>query len=120
MRMGDLNEKIDFKREAMTASGFDGSLSKGVTTVRDNVWASIGFVGSPSAGSSEEEIDGQRTGKMKIEVVCRYYTNMNLRFDDIIEWNGARFAIYSIQYIGKKKGYALRAELRDDNTNNLP
>jgi len=120
LKLGDFNEKIDFVREQAAASDYDGRLEFSDVSIKEGVWASIGFVGSPSAGSSEEEIENQRTGKMKIEVVCRWHPDLRLKFEDKIVWNGARFAIYSIQLVGKKQGYALRAELRDDDTDALP
>ena len=119
LKLGDFNEKITFERETASANSFDGRLQFTKNDLK-TVWASIGFVGSPSAGSSEEEIENQRTGKMKIEVTCRWYSDLRLKFGDVIEWGGARFAIYSIQLVGKKQGYVLRAELRDDDTSKLP
>ena len=119
LKLGDFNEKITFERETTSANSFDGRLQFSKNDLK-TVWASIGFVGSPSAGSSEEEIENQRTGKMKIEVLCRWHPDLRLKFEDKIIWNGARFAIYSIQLVGKKQGYVLRAELRDDDTSKLP
>lgn len=118
LNLGDLNQKIDFVRRSTTINSTTGEQTLTESSIRSGVWANIGYVGSPSAGSSEEESNDQRIGKMKIEVVCRFFTG--LRFEDIIEFNTGRFRIYSIQIMGKNAGYKLRAELRDDDTPGLP
>lgn len=117
LQLGNMNEKVRFER-LTDAVAADGGISKTVSTIKDGVWASISYVGSPSAGSSEEYVDGQMTGKMKIEVICRYFAP--LKFLDQIVYEQSEFEIYSIQMIGKKQFYKLRAQLRDDNSDFLP
>lgn len=118
MRMGDLDTKVSFYRENFSENAYDGRIQYAQQDIKEDVWASIGYVGSPSAGSSEENLMGQRTGKMKLEIVCRYFPN--LKFNDYFIHNEGRFEIYSIQIIGRNRGYVLRAELRDDDSSKLP
>ena len=118
LKLGDLNQKCYFYRHNYSINASTGDKQAGLATVKAPAWCNISYVGSPSAGSSEEESNEQRTGKMKIEVTCRFFPN--LRFDDYFLYEGSMFQIYSIQIIGKKKAYILRAELRDDQTEALP
>ena len=118
LNLGDLNQKVDFYRRSTTLDTNTGAQTLTESEVKANQWANISYVGSPSAGSSEEESNNQRIGKMKIEVVCRYFNGA--RFEDLIYFNGGRFRIYSIQIMGKNVGYKFRAELRDDDTDGLP
>lgn len=118
LQLGKLQHKINFYRDAVVIDGTTGEQTDEVQTIKLNRWASIKYIGSPSAGSSEEEINEQRTGKIKIEVVCRFFSG--LKFEDWVEYEGGRFRIYSIQTLGRNEGYSLRAELRDDDTPALP
>lgn len=115
--MGQLDQKIHVYQVSQSVDASTGQVSEAEFLLK-STWASIGYVGSPSAGSSEENLNGQRTGKMKIEFVFRYFPN--LKFDDIIYYEGGRFEIYSIQIIGRKQGYVVRAEMRDDHTGSSP
>ena len=117
-QLGKLQHKVSFYRDAMQVNLQTGSQTKNVEILKENRWASVRYIGSPSAGSSEEEINEQRTGKIKIEVQCRFFSG--LRFEDWIQYEGGRFRIYSIQTLGRNEGYSLRAELRDDDTAMLP
>jgi hypothetical protein len=117
-KLGDLKHKLNFYRDVTAVDSSTGEQSLNVQTLKENRWGSIKYIGSPSAGSSEEEINEQRTGKIKIEVVCRFFSG--LRFEDWIQHEGARFRIYSIQIFGRNEAYRLRAELRDDDTPKLP
>lgn len=118
IQLGKLEHKISVYRDATQIDATTGEKSIQVQTVKENRWASVKYIGSPSAGSSEEEINEQRTGKIKIEVVCRWFSG--LRFEDWLSHDGGRFRIYSIQTLGRNEGYKLRAELRDDDTPMLP
>jgi head-tail adaptor len=116
-RAGDLTHKITVQQCNESIDAGTGQLIKGYSPMR-TTWASVGYVGSPSAGSSEEDLNGQRTGKMKIEFMFRFFPN--LRFNDRIQFNGGWFEIYSIQIVGRNQAYVVRAELRDDQSNESP
>jgi hypothetical protein len=118
LQLGKLEHRISFYRDATIISAQTGEQINQVQTIKENRWGSVKYIGSPSAGSSEEEINDQRTGKIKIEVQCRFFSG--LRFEDWIQFEGGRFRIYSIQTLGRNEGYSLRAELRDDDTAMLP
>ena len=118
LQLGKLQHKVSFYRDATVIDTLTGAQVNEVQTIKENRWGSVKYIGSPSAGSSEEELNDQRTGKIKIEVVCRFFTG--LRFEDWIQYEGGRFRIYSIQTLGRNEGYSLRAELRDDDTPMLP
>jgi SPP1 family predicted phage head-tail adaptor len=110
MRAGLLNKKITFLRYAYEANAY-GDRKKTYTSL-GSPWANVRFVGSPSEGASEEVDNNQITGKIKIEVMCRYFDG--IRFDDAIKYNDAIYEIYSIQEIGVNEGLRIRAQLRDD------
>lgn len=118
LQLGKLQHKVSFYRDATVIDPATGEQTNQVQTIKENRWGSVKYIGSPSAGSSEEELNDQRTGKIKIEVVCRFFSG--LRFEDWIQFEGGRFRIYSIQTLGRNEGYSLRAELRDDDTPMLP
>lgn len=118
LQLGKLQHKVSFYRDATVIDPATGEQTNEVQTIKENRWGSVKYIGSPSAGSSEEELNDQRTGKIKIEVVCRFFSG--LRFEDWIQFEGGRFRIYSIQTLGRNEGYSLRAELRDDDTPMLP
>ena len=118
LQLGKLQHKVSFYRDATVIDPLTGEQTNQVQTIKENRWGSVKYIGSPSAGSSEEELNDQRTGKIKIEVVCRFFSG--LRFEDWIQFEGGRFRIYSIQTLGRNEGYSLRAELRDDDTPMLP
>lgn len=118
LQLGKLQHKVSFYRDATVIHPQTGEQELEVQTIKENRWGSVKYIGSPSAGSSEEELNDQRTGKIKIEVVCRFFSG--LRFEDWIEFEGGRFRIYSIQTLGRNEGYSLRAELRDDDSPMLP
>ena len=118
LQLGKLQHKVSFYRDATVIDQATGEQTNQVQTIKENRWGSVKYIGSPSAGSSEEELNDQRTGKIKIEVVCRFFSG--LRFEDWIQFEGGRFRIYSIQTLGRNEGYSLRAELRDDDTPMLP
>ena len=118
LQLGKLQHKVSFYRDATVIDATTGEQTNQVQTIKQNRWGSVKYIGSPSAGSSEEELNDQRTGKIKIEVVCRFFSG--LRFEDWIQFEGGRFRIYSIQTLGRNEGYSLRAELRDDDTPMLP
>lgn len=117
LRAGDLTHKIGIEQCSESISAGTGALIKSYSPLR-TCWASIGYVGSPSAGSSEENLNDQRTGKMKIEFTFRFFPN--LRFNDKITFNGGEFEIYSIQIVGRNQAYVVRAEMRDDHTDSSP
>jgi len=117
LRAGDLTHKITVQQCSEGIDASTGQLSKTYTNWK-NVWSSIGYVGSLSAGSSEENLNEQRTGKMKVEFTFRFFPN--LRFNDRIRFNGGDFEIYSIQIVGRNQAYVVRAEMRDDQSDGSP
>jgi len=112
IRLGNLNEKCDVIRREQYVDGATGSVYYGDVLLKEGKPCSIKYIGSPSSGSSEEEKNEQRTGKIKIEFVMRYFPG--LAFTDEISYNGGRFGIYSLHVIGKRAFYEVRAELQDD------
>lgn len=82
--------------------------------IESGVWCSVKYIGTPSAGASEDNINDQRTGKSKIEVEMRYRNDVS--HEDIIVYMGGWFEIYSIQEGGRDETTIIRAELRDDDT----
>tara|TARA_R100000329_G_scaffold137932_1_gene119160 strand:+ start:1743 stop:2135 length:393 start_codon:yes stop_codon:yes gene_type:complete len=119
MRAGLLNYRVNFKEPTDVIDEY-GDRTTTFTTYEQDVWAAVQFIGSPSAGASEEELDNQTVGKVKIEVKCRFFGTVgSLRgpnFRDVIEFEGADFDIYDIQVIGRRELYKIRAEARDDLT----
>lgn len=108
-----MNNKISFYREVLTVDS-NGEKVKVLTLVKQNVGAEFKYIGTPSAGASEEQIQEQRTGKIKAEIRCRYIKE--IKFEDLVYFEGGKFRIYSIQYEGRHKAIKIRAELRDDDT----
>jgi len=108
-----MRNQISFYRKGTTVDSV-GAVANTTTVVRENVWAAFKYIGTPSAGASEEEIHMQRTGKIKAEILCRFFAG--LKFEDYIYFDGAKFRIYSIQYEGNGKLLKIRAEMRDDDT----
>jgi len=110
---GSMKNKISFYREAYSV-GSSGEKVKTVTLIKKDVGAEFKYIGTPSAGASEEEIQEQRTGKIKAEIRCRYFKGV--KFEDVVYFEGGKFRIYSIQYEGRHEVLKIRAELRDDDT----
>jgi hypothetical protein len=108
------NQKISFYRETLSIDEGTSFEVKTIKTLAKDVWAEVRFVGTPSAGASEDFIDGQITGKIKLEIFCSYIPG--IKFEDFCVFKGGRYDIYSIQVTGNKVGLVIRAELRDDNT----
>lgn len=111
MRAGLLDKKVDFIRYTFAPNAY-GDRKKTMTVYAGGQWANVRFVGSPSEGASEEVDNDQVTGKIKIEVMCRFIGGVS--FDDAIRYSDAVYEIYSIQEIGRKEGLRIRAQLRDD------
>lgn len=110
---GAMKNKISFYRESMTVNDA-GEKVKTVSIIKRDVGAEFKYIGTPSAGASEERIQEQRTGKIKAEIRCRYFKG--IKFEDIVYFEGGKFRIYSIQYEGRHEVLKIRAELRDDDT----
>jgi hypothetical protein len=110
---GSMKNKISFYRESMTVNN-SGEKVKTVSIIKRDVGAEFKYIGTPSAGASEERIQEQRTGKIKAEIRCRYFKGV--KFEDVIYFEGGKFRIYSIQYEGRHEVLKIRAELRDDDT----
>lgn len=112
---GNLNQKItivdrDYLIDEISGSKeFDDSLIKA-----KNVWCEVKYIGTPSAGASEDRTDDQRTGKVKIEAKMRFRDD--IEHTDVIIYMGGVFDIYSIQERGRNEFIVLRGESRDDDT----
>lgn len=111
MRAGLLDKKVNFIRYTFTPNAY-GDRKKTSQIYAGDVWCNIKFVGSPSEGASEEVDNNQVTGKIKIEILCRFFSGV--AFDDAVVYQGATYDIYSIQEVGRKEGLRIRAQLRDD------
>jgi hypothetical protein len=112
VRLGQLHEKITVYGMTPVVDTNTGAVQMSESVIKQDLPCSVKYIGSPSSGSSEEEQNEQRTGKMKIEFVCRFFDGLN--FTDEIDYRGGRFKIYSIHVRGKREWYELRAELQDD------
>lgn len=112
VRLGDLHEKITFYNMTQVVEAGSGATFLDQVLLKGDVPCSVKYIGSPSSGSSEEEQNEQRTGKMKIEFVCRFFQGLD--FLSEIDYQGGRFKIYSIHVRGKREWYEIRAELQDD------
>lgn len=112
---GSLNQKItivdrDYLIDEISGSKeFDDSLIKA-----KNVWCEVKYIGTPSAGASEDRTDDQRTGKVKIEAKMRFRDD--IEHTDVIIYMGGVFDIYSIQERGRNEFIVIRGESRDDDT----
>lgn len=113
-RAGDLDEKFSIWRPKLTINAETGSKEFSPEVVVQSAWGSVKFIGTPSAGASEDKINDQRTGKVKIEVVMRYVNGV--KFEDFVVYQGGHFEIYSIQRSDRNSFLVLRAEMRDDYT----
>lgn len=107
-----MDRKVDFGRVFQEIKKDSGSkLSRFMYTKR-NVWAKVDFFGTPSAGASEDMINDQKTGKVKIEIYVRFMTD--IKFEDFVVFKNRFYEIYSIQMVGNREYLVLRAEWRDD------
>lgn len=111
MRAGDLSEKIDIYRPTRTVNQF-GDVIDTYAEWKMGVHCRITHLGTPSAGASEFTDDDQEVGEMKAEFKCRWISD--IKFDDVIIWNGGHFNLYSILPIGRREGMRLRARRRDN------
>lgn len=111
-RIGQLDHKINFRKEFITVDS-NGDKVSTTSTIKNDVWCSIKFVGTPSAGASEERIDDEQvTGKIKIEATCRYFPGVS--FQSYFVYENTIFDIYSILVLGKKEWLQVRGQMRDD------
>ena len=121
MRAGLFNYRVNFMEPSYTVNAY-GDRVASLSAFRSDVWAAVKFIGSPSAGASEEELNNQTTGKVKIELKCRYFGNDGVgnnrgpNYKDVIRFDGADWDIYDIHIIGRRELYMIRAEARDDLT----
>lgn len=111
MKAGELSEKIDIYRPTRTVNSF-GDVTDSYTLWKEGVRCRITHLGTPSAGASEFQDDDQEVGEMKAEFKCRWISD--IRFDDVLVWNGGHFNLYSILPIGRREGVRLRARRRDN------
>ena len=77
-----------------------------------STYCHVKYIGTPSAGASEEFINDQKTGKVKVQVTLRFATGVD--FTDSFSMEGAYFNIYSIHIIGRREFLVIRGESRDD------
>jgi len=112
---GSFNQKITIvDRQTMLdiengSKTFDDSL-----VIAKRVWCNVKYIGTPSAGASEDRTEEQRTGKVKIEAKMRFRDDFY--HDDVVVFMGGLFNIYSIQERGRDELTIIRAESRDDDT----
>lgn len=114
VRLGDLHERMTVYNMTQVIDTGSGATLLDETVLKEDLPCSVKYIGSPSSGSSEEEQNEQRTGKMKIEFVCRFFTGLDFKSE--ISYQGGRFKIYSIHVRGKREWYEIRAELQDDDS----
>jgi hypothetical protein len=115
----DFKNRITFTRKQWQVNESTGEQVVSQYITKKNVWSKFTYIGTPSAGASEEEINDQRTGKVKAEIYCRHFDDV--QFEDVIWFESSKFRIYSIQYEGNREFLKIRAELRDDDSpNGLP
>jgi len=117
MKAGDLYEKIDIYRVSRTVNSF-GDVVESLSLWKEGVRCNILHLGTPSAGASEFSDDDQTVGEMKAEFKCRWVSG--IQFDDVIEWNGGRFDVYSILPVGRREGMRLRGRRRDNQGDSNP
>jgi hypothetical protein len=114
-RTGLLRHKITIvDKSTSVASDGTGSQQIDQGVIAKDVWCDVKYIGTPSAGASEDNVDYQRTGKMKIEARMRY--REDITHEDLVFFMGAKFEIYSIQERGRDELLVIRAEMRDDDT----
>ena len=107
-----MDRKINFGRAFNQIDSETGSKSFNFMYTKQSVWAKVDFFGTPSAGASEDVINDQRTGKIKIEVYVRFMTD--IKFEDFIVFKNRFYEVYSIQMVGNREFLVIRAEWRDD------
>jgi hypothetical protein len=112
VKNGELKEKVTFYRVAIVVNTATGEKESSSSILAGSRAAKIRYIGTPSAGASEDFNDDQVTGKAKIEIECRHFTG--LRFEDFVVWQGMTFQVYSIQKFERDRFYRVRAEMRDD------
>jgi hypothetical protein len=118
-RSGQFDQRVAIinKEQVFELSPTFGESSKDqfeYSIIDSDVWCSVKYIGTPSAGASEDNIEDQRTGKSKIEIEMRYRNDVS--HEDIIVYMGGWFEIYSIQEGGRDETTIIRAEMRDDDT----
>jgi len=107
---GDMDIPVKFYRNNSVVDDF------GATSLDAELFLStychVKYIGTPSAGASEEFINDQKTGKVKVEITTRFVAGID--FDDFFELEEASFNIYSIHIIGRRQSLVIRGESRDD------
>jgi len=112
---GSLNQKISIVDRQSLLDDTNGSkVFNDDTVIAKKVWCNVKYIGTPSAGASEDREELQRTGKVKIEAKMRY--REDIKHDDVVVFMGGLFDIYSIQERGRDEFIVIRAESRDDDT----
>jgi hypothetical protein len=105
-----MNVPVSFYRNSIVVDEY-GSQNKQIAFYK-KAFCTVKYIGTPSAGASEEFINDQKTGKVKVELAMRFFPGLD--FDDIFEMEGATFNIYSIHIVGRQKFLTIRGESRDD------
>jgi len=109
---GQMDRKVSFGRVFTEIDSDTGSKSSRFMYTRSNVWAKVDFFGTPSAGASEDMINDQKTGKIKIEIYVRFFAD--IKFEDFVVFKDRYYEVYSIQMVNNREYLVLRAEWRDD------
>jgi head-tail adaptor len=109
---GQLDRKIDFGRTRLVIDQETGEKTEEFSYTRKGVWARVDFFGTPSVGASEQVLSDQTTGKVKIEIFVRFFSD--IVFEDFVVYKNKFYEVYSIQVVGNREFLAVRAEWRDD------
>jgi|LauGreDrversion4_2_1035121.scaffolds.fasta_scaffold158464_2 hypothetical protein len=110
MGAGDMDVRVKFYKNNPVVDEFGASSLE--TALYLSTYCHVKYIGTPSAGASEEFINDQKTGKVKVEITTRFASGID--FDDIFELEEATFNVYSIHIIGRRQALVIRGESRDD------
>lgn len=111
MGAGDMDVPVKFYKNEFVINS-----TIGTTSVSSELYLStychVKYIGTPSAGASEEFLNDQKTGKVKVQITLRFASGVD--FTDSFFMEGAHFNIYSIHIIGRREFLVIRGESRDD------
>lgn len=107
---GDMDVPVNFYKNEFVIDA-DGAASVS-SALYLSTYCHVKYIGTPSAGASEELLNDQKTGKVKVQITLRFATGVD--FDDTFSMEGGNFNIYSIHIIGRREFLVIRGESRDD------
>jgi SPP1 family predicted phage head-tail adaptor len=96
-RPGELDEKIDFKREVKVSDGM-GGYEITLADISTNVWCKV----RPLSGGESERFDKLNAEELTL-FVTRYRTD--IEEDDRISWNGEQYNIRHIPRTSRRHLY---------------